>query len=165
MTSHKQQKLIYIVTYLAVLTVTGVFLFGELSFIWGTLAAAGLILLVSSFAKIGPHKMLTALVASNIVLDIIAIVVWAAFPSTQWSIYQLDFTIVGAEAAVAAVVYAATLFGLTKKLKGAPYLAIAMTVIQRFFATYVFFPSTAIAVTTIWSLLIVYFAVRDIKCR
>jgi hypothetical protein len=162
----KRQKLIYVVAYLAVLAVTGVFLIGEeLGFVWLTLMAAGLILLFSTFTKISSNKMLTSLIAANNVLDVTAIAIWAAFPSTQWSIYQLGFTVVGAEAAVAAVVYGATLFGLTKKLNWAPYLAITMTVIQRCFATYVFFPSTAIAVTAIWSLLIVYFAVRDIKCR
>jgi hypothetical protein len=162
----KRQKLIYVVIYLALLAVTGIFLFAlKLSFIWGTLTGAGLIILVSTFAKIGPHKMLTALVASNITLDVIAIAVWAGFPSTQWSIYQLGFTIVGAEAALAAVVYAITLCGLVKKQSWAPLLAIVMTVIQRCFATYVFFPSTAIAVTTIWSLLIIYFAIRDNKFK
>jgi hypothetical protein len=162
----KRQMLIYVAAYLAVLAVTGVFLIGQqFGFIWLTLVAAGLIILVSAFVKISPHKMLTLLVASNVALDVIAIVTWAGFPSTQWSIYQLGFTIVGAEAAVAAAVYAVALFGLTKKLSWAPYLAITMTVIQRCFATYVFFPSTAIAVTAIWSLLIIYFAVRDIKTK
>jgi hypothetical protein len=162
----KRQKLIYVVVYLAVLAVTGIFLFAlKLSFIWGTLAAAGLIILVSTFAKIKPHKMLTLLVVANIALDVIAIAVWAGFPSTQWSIYQLGFTIVGAEAAVAAVVYAVTLWGLVKKQSWAPLLAIVMTAIQRCFATYVFFPSTAIAVTAIWSLLIIYFAIKDIKFK
>jgi hypothetical protein len=104
-------------------------------------------------------------VSSNIVLDVFAIAVWAVFPTTQWSIYQLGFTVVGTEAAIAAAVYAVAFFGLIKHLKWAPFLAVAMTVAQRCFATYVFFPSTAIAVTTVWSLLIVYFAVRDIKCK
>jgi hypothetical protein len=156
---------IYLSVYLGVLGVTGILLLRELSFIWATLAAAGLIILVSSFAKICPHKMLTVLVALNIGLDILAIAIWAGFPSTQWSIYQLGFTIVGTEAVAASVVYAATLLGLTNKLNWAPFLAIAMTIIQRCFATYVFFPSTAILVTAIWSLLIVYFAVRDIKSK
>ncbi|HSV49651.1 MAG TPA: hypothetical protein VLH35_04985 [Candidatus Acidoferrales bacterium] len=59
--------------------------------------------------------------------------------------------------------FAVTLFGLLKKKKWAPILALVVTVNQRVFATYVFFPSTAIFVTLIWSLVIIYFSYRDIK--
>lgn len=107
-----------------------------------------------------PHKILLRLVAANIVLDIIAIAIWA-FPATQWSIYRLGFQIVGAEAALAAALFVLTLFGLIKRKKWAPILAIGLTVTQRVFATYVFFPSSAIALTTIWSLLIIYFAYKE----
>jgi hypothetical protein len=55
---------------------------------------------------------------------------------------RLGFTVVGTEAAVAAVLFAVILFGLMKKKSWAPILAIAVTVVQRVFATYVFFPST-----------------------
>ena len=109
------------------------------------------------------HKTLTRLIALNIVLDIIAIAIWAAFPAIQWSIYRLGFSIVGTEAALAVALFALTLFGLSKKQKWAPILAIAVTVTQRVFATYVFFPSPAIALTLIWSLVIIYFAYKTIK--
>jgi hypothetical protein len=118
---------------------------------------------MSKFFVANPHKILTRLIALNIVLDIIAIVIWAAFPAIQWSIYRLGFSIVGPEAALAAALFALTLFGLSKKQKWAPILAIAITVTQRVFATYVFFPSPAIAITLIWSLVIIYFAYKDIK--
>jgi hypothetical protein len=87
------------------------------------------------------HMILTRLIAANIVFDVIAITFWATFPATQWSIYRLGFSIVGAEAAVAATLFALTLFGLIKRKKRAPFLAIAIPVTQRIFGTYVFFPN------------------------
>lgn len=161
----RQKTLVFIAVYLAVVGVTGVFLVAELWFIWAALAVAGLIVLVSYYKKINPHKTLTTFVALNIVLDVLAITIWAVFPATQWSIYQLGFTIVGAEAALAAALFTLTLFGLIRKKLWAPYLAIVLTIIQRSFATFVFFPSTAIAVTSIWSILIIFFAYREIKAK
>jgi hypothetical protein len=153
-----------IAAYLLVVVLTGIFLLSEQYwFIWAALSGAGLIILATWLKKINSHKILTYLVGANIVLDIIAIAIWAAAPATQWSIYQIGFTIVGAEAAVAAALFAVALFGLIKKKKWAPYLSVVVTVNQRVFATYVFFPSTAIFVTLIWSLVIIYFAYRDIK--
>ena len=72
---------------------------------------------VYSARKFGsrPHRILTRMVAANIVLDLIAITIWGAFPATQWSIYRLGFLIVGAEAGLAAALFALTLFGLTKR--------------------------------------------------
>lgn len=166
--SHKPEKTsnrktVLIAVLIAVLAVITIVLLNDYWFIWAAMATGGFIILASWC--INPHKILMVFVASNIVLDVFAIAVWAAFPATQWSIYQLGFTVVGTEAAIAAAVYAVTFFGLIKHLKWAPFLAVALTVTQRCFATYVFFPSTAIAVTTVWSLLIVYSAVRDIKYK
>lgn len=115
------------------------------------------------FFGANPHKTLTRLIALSIVFDIAAVAIWAAFPAIQWSIYQLGFAIVGTEAAVAAALFALTLFGLHKKQKWAPPLAIVITVTQRVFGTYVFFPSPAIAATLVWSLVIVYFAYKTMK--
>jgi hypothetical protein len=111
------------------------------------------------------HKTLTRLIALNVVFDLAAIVIWGAFPRVQWSIYRLDFSIVGTEAAFAAGLFALTLFGLGKRQKWAPRLAIAITVVQRVFATYVFFPSPAIAITLIWSLVIVFFAYPEMRAN
>ncbi len=110
-----------------------------------------------------PHKTLTRMVAANIVLDIIAIAIWGAFPATQWSIYRLGFLIVGAEAGLAATLFALTLFGLIRRKKWAPFLAIALNVNQRVFAAYIFFPSPAIVITLTWSLMIIYFAYKEIR--
>ena len=113
--------------------------------------------------SINPHKTLIVLVASNIILDVVAIAIWGLFPATQWSIYNLDFLIVGIEAAIASGLFALTLFGLIKTTKWAPILAIAITVNQRVFTNYVFFLSIGNALTLTWSLLIIYFAYEDIK--
>jgi hypothetical protein len=120
------------------------------------------VLAVKRFGK-KYHKVLARLVAANIILDIIAMVIWVIFPATQWSIYRLDFSIVGIEATLAAALFALILFGLIKSKKWAPILAIVLTATQRVFATYVFFPSIGNALTLIWSLLILYFAHMDIE--
>jgi hypothetical protein len=116
-----------------------------------------------SISKINAHQMLTLLIASNIILDIIAVTLWGVFPATQWSIYRLGFPVVGTEAIIAAVLFTITLAGLRKKRKWAPKLAIAITVTQRIFGTYVFFPSYAIFITLTWSLIIIFFAYKEIK--
>jgi hypothetical protein len=129
---------------------------------------------MSKYLLTNPHKILTRLVAANIVLDIIAVAFWTAFPATQWSIYRLGFTIVGTEAVFAAALFALTLFGLVRRRRWAPFLAIPITVTQRAFGTYAFFPEPANilvqplilapnAVTLAWSLIIIYFAYKGIK--
>ena len=111
-----------------------------------------------------PHKTLTLLITANIILDITAIAIWAALPTNTWNgMYRLNSLIASLEAALAAVFFAVTLFGLRRKKKWAPILAIAITVSQRAFAVYVFFPSIAIPIPLIWSLVIIYFAFKDIK--
>jgi hypothetical protein len=108
--------------------------------------------------------MLMRLVAANIALDIVAIAIWAALPAGTWNgMYRLDSFIASVEAAVAAVLFALTLFGLKKNLKWAPIMAIILTVAQRAFAIYVFYPSYFIPVPLIWSLMIIYFAIKDLR--
>jgi hypothetical protein len=110
-----------------------------------------------------PHKILTRLIVANIVWDLLAAAIWTALPATQWSIYQLGFVIASVEAIVASALFSLTLYGLKKKKNWAPVLAIVVTVAQRVFATYVFFPSPAIALTLIWSLVIFFFAYKTMK--
>lgn len=111
-----------------------------------------------------PHKTLTLLIAANILLDITAIAIWAALPANTWNgMYRLDSFIAGAEAALAAVFFTITLIGLKRRKKWAPFSAIIITIIQRVFAVYVFFPSIAIPIPLIWSIIIIYFAFKDIK--
>ncbi len=119
--------------------------------------------LVYKFRR-NPHKVLTRLVAANIILDITAAVTWL-FPETQWSVYQLGYMTAIAEAGLAAAVFAVALYGLRKRKTWAPKLALALTVVQRVFATYIFFPSPALALTLIWSILVAAFAVMDLKAR
>ena len=124
--------------------------------------------------RVNPYKTLTRLIEANIVLDIIAVTFWTAFPATQWSIYRLGFSIVGTEAVLAAAQFALTLIGLIKRKKWSPFLAIAITATQRSFGTYAFFPdfSNILAqplilisntATLIWSLIIIYLAYKDTK--
>ena len=119
---------------------------------------------MSKPSNANPHKTLTLLIIANIVLDITAIGIWAALPSNTWNgMYRLDSLIAIFEATFAAAFFGVTLFGLKKRQKWAPILAIAITVTQRAFAFYVFFPSIAIPIPLIWSLVIIYFAFKDIK--
>jgi hypothetical protein len=110
------------------------------------------------------HKTLMRLVAANIVLDIIAIVIWAALPAGTWNgLYRLDSLIASIEAAVAAMLFALTLYCLKKNYSWAPILAIVLTVMQRAFAVYVFYPSYFIPIPMIWSLVIIYFAIKTLR--
>jgi len=119
---------------------------------------------MSNSSRGNAHKMLMRLVAANIVLDIVAIVIWAALPAGTWNgMYRLDSLIASVEAAVAAAFFAVTLFGLKRQLKWAPILAIVLTVVQRVFAVYVFYPSYFIPVPMIWSLVIIYYAIKDLR--
>lgn len=119
---------------------------------------------MSKPSRANPHKTLTLLIIANIVLDITAIAIWAALPTNTWNgMYRLDSLIASLEAALAAASFGVTLFGLKKRQKWAPILAIVITVTQRVFAFYVFFPSIAIPIPLIWSLVIIYFAFKDIK--
>ena len=119
---------------------------------------------MSKSSSANPHKTLTRLIAANIILDITAIAIWAALPANTWNgMYRLDSFVAGLEAALAAAFFAVTLFGLKRRKKWAPILAIAITVTQRVFAVYVFFPSIAIPIPLIWSVVIIYFALKDIK--
>jgi chromate transport protein ChrA len=110
------------------------------------------------------HKTLTRLIAANIILDIVAIVIWFSLPPNTWNgMYRLDSLTASIEAAIAAVLFTATLVGLKRRKKWAPKAAIAITITQRIFAIYVFFPSIAIPIPLIWSLVIIYFAIKDLK--
>ena len=119
---------------------------------------------MSKSSSVNPHKILTRLITANIVLDIVAIAIWAALPANTWNgMYRLDSLIAGSEAALAAVFFGVTLFGLKRRKKWAPILAIILTITQRVFAVYVFFPSIAIPIPLIWSLVIIYFAFKDLR--
>jgi chromate transport protein ChrA len=109
------------------------------------------------------HRTLTRLVALNIVFDVTAIVIWTALTNSGGNLHYIDTSTASIEAAIAAALFAVTLLGLMKKQNWAPKATIAITAIQRTFATIVFFPSPGIIATLIWSLLIVYFAYKDIK--
>jgi hypothetical protein len=110
-----------------------------------------------------PDKMLIRLVSLNIVFDAIAIATWTALPSSGGNLHYISNSVASIEAASAIVLFAVTLFGLTKRQSWSPKAAIAITLIQRTFATIVFFPSPGIITTLIWSIIIIYFAYKTIK--
>jgi hypothetical protein len=110
-----------------------------------------------------PYKTLTRMVALNIVLDVAAIAIWYSLPGSGGNLLHVETSIAMIEAAIAAGLFAIALLGLTKKQQWAPTLAIVITVAQRIFATYVFFPSPGILATLIWSIIIVYFGYKTIK--
>jgi uncharacterized membrane protein (UPF0136 family) len=121
---------------------------------------------MSNFSSGNSHKTLMRLVAANIVLDIIAIAIWAALPAGTWNgLYRLDSLIASVEAAVAAGLFAFTLYCLKRNIHWAPVLAIVLTVAQRVFAVYVFYPSYFIPVPLVWSLVIIYFAIKTLRSR
>jgi len=121
--------------------------------------AAGLLVFRS---RKNPRKILTRLVAVNILLDVAAAAIWI-FPETHWSVYQLGYMAAIAEALAAAAVFAVALYGLKKNKSWAPILVLTLTVAQRVFATYIFYPSPALALTLVWSLMLATFAVLTIK--
>jgi hypothetical protein len=119
---------------------------------------------MSKSSSANPHKTLTRIITANIILDITAVAIWAALPTNTWNgMYRLDSLVAGSEAVLAAAFFTVTLFGLKRRQKWAPILAITLTITQRIFAVYVFFPSIAIPIPLIWSIVIIYFAFKDIK--
>ena len=74
---------------------------------------------MSRSSSSNPHKTLTRLITANIVLDIIAIVIWASLPANTWNgMYRLDSLIAGSEATLAEAFFAVALFGLKKGKHG-----------------------------------------------
>jgi hypothetical protein len=110
-----------------------------------------------------PYKTLTRLVALNIVFDVAAIAIWASLPGSGGNLHYVGTSTAIAEAAIAIVLFAIALFGLVKKQLWSPILAVGITIAQRIFATYVFFPSPGIIATLIWSIIIIYFAYKTVK--
>ncbi len=106
------------------------------------------------------HRTLKRLIGLSAVLDVVAVAIWITAPSTQTHM-NLSASIVIAEAAISAVLFGLTYFGLAKQTSWAPFLAMAVPITQRIFGSYVFFPSPAIAVTLVWSMFIVYFAYKS----
>ena len=112
-----------------------------------------------------PHKTLTRLVALNITFEIIAIAIWNLLPGSEGNLHYINKSVASIEAAIAAMLFTVTLFGLVKKQRWAPKTAIVITLIQRIFAMTVFFPSPGIVATLIWSIIIVYFAYKPIQSK
>jgi hypothetical protein len=108
-----------------------------------------------------PHTMLTRLVGLNLIFDVIAVAIWFFVPSTQTSL-MLGVSVAYIDAAVAAALFAVAFLGIMKKQKWGAILAIAVTVTQRII-NFFQFERVAVVFTLIWSILIVYFAYKELK--
>ena len=112
-----------------------------------------------------PHNVLKWLIALNIIGDLISIPFWLVLPTmanTQGSTLTVDATIAIADAAVAAALFAIALYEIIKKQKWGSILAIILTVTQRVVGFFMFQLNVGVAVEVIWSLLIIYFAYKEI---
>jgi hypothetical protein len=112
-----------------------------------------------------PHKTLMRLVVLNIVFDVIAVAMWVGFPEVGGNLHYVGTLAASVEAAIAAGLFAVALLGLARKQLWGLGLAIAVTMAQRIFAAFVFFPSLGIIITLIWSSLIVYFGYRTLEAN
>ena len=111
------------------------------------------------------HNILKWLIALNIIGDLISIPFWLVLPTmanTQGSTLTVDTSIAIADAAVAAALFAIALYGIIKKQKWGSILAIILTVTQRVVGFFMFQLNVGVAVEVIWSLLIIYFAYKEI---
>jgi len=82
-------------------------------------------------------------------------------PSTQPSLL-LGVSVAYVDAAVAAALFAVAFFGIVKKQMWGPVLAIGVTVTQRVI-NFFQFERVAVIFTLIWSILIVYFAYKQLQ--
>ena len=117
-----------------------------------------------------PHKMLIRLVGLNAFFDLITIPLWAILPmlptyglSQSGSTLTVNNTIAIADAAVAVAVFAIAVFGIMKKRKWGSMLAIGGTIAQRIIGAFMFSLNVGMIVEIAWSLLIVYFAYKELK--
>jgi hypothetical protein len=75
---------------------------------------------------------------------------------------MLGVSVAYIDAAVAAALFAVAFLGIMKKQKWGAILAIAVTVTQRII-NFFQFERVAVVFTLIWSILIVYFAYKELK--
>jgi hypothetical protein len=129
------------------------------------------------------NSILIFFVIINIIGEIGNVIAWWAVPSMQISLVggtindvtspgSILFSISGANGALyigsaillaVAAVYIASLFGLSKKLKWAPLLVIAVSVVNRLLALVVFAISAAYAFWAVWTFLLVVVAFLDYR--
>ena len=113
------------------------------------------------------HRIFTRLVWLNIALDVLSIPIWIALPLTQTSFSGatliVDPVLAIVDAILAAAVFALALFGIIKKKKWGTYLAVTATIAQRVTGLFIFAPNIFMAIEVIWSLLIIFFAYKELQ--
>ena len=118
------------------------------------------------------HQILMLFIAINIIGDVGNVAFWWANPSSRAA--SLNTGYIGVSAGVdnaliagtvvllvVAAVYAASLFGLMKKLKWALPLVIAISIANRALALVLYFISPAFAFWAVWTIILVAVAYLD----
>jgi hypothetical protein len=118
------------------------------------------------------HKLLIFFVLINIIGDLGNVVFWWAIPDSRALSLNTGYlgSAVGVEGAliagsdiliVVAVVYIATLVGLFRKQQWGSLLVIAISIVNRVLAVFLYKISAAFAVWGIWTIILVIFAYLD----
>ena len=113
-----------------------------------------------------PHKMLIRLVGLNAFFDLISIPLWAILPllssAQPGSTLTVDTTFAVVDAAFAVAVFAIAVFGIMQKHKWGAALAVAGTIAQRIVGVFMFSLNVGMALEVVWSVLIIYFAYKEL---
>jgi hypothetical protein len=115
-----------------------------------------------------PYRMLIRLLWLNLAFDLLSIPIWFAFSIAQNNIaptstLSANPTVAILDAAAAVGLFAVALMGVIRKQKWGSYLAIATTVIQRVAGVFIFQLNLGMALEVIWSIIIIYFAVGNLR--
>jgi hypothetical protein len=115
-----------------------------------------------------PYRMLIRLLWLNLAFDLLSIPIWFAFSIAQNNITSTSTlsanpTVAILDAAAAVGLFAIALMGVIRKQKWGSYLAIATTVLQRVAGVFIFQLNLAMALEVIWSIIIIYFAVGNLR--
>ena len=127
-------------------------------------------------AKVGKNwvnLILIPLVAINIIGDVGNIVLWNSLPSTQESLMGGHIaSLAGAENALAAgtiilavvsVTYVVALFGLLKKQKWGPLLVIAISIVNRAIAVFLYLFNQFFFLWFAWTIILLVVAFLDFR--
>jgi hypothetical protein len=113
------------------------------------------------------HAMLVRLVILNAVLDLFSILFWIVLPliasPESSSTLNVNTTVAIVDAAVAAAVFFIAALGIVNKRKWGTFLAVAATAAQRVVGVFIFTLNAGMVVEIVWSVLIIYFAYREIS--
>ena len=114
-----------------------------------------------------PHKTLIRLVGLNVAFDVLSIPFWIALPSLQTaqstSTLTVNTSIAIVDAAIAAALFAIALLGIIKKQKWGALLVIAISIVNRAIAVFLYEFSVAFGFWVIWTVILVVLAYLDLR--